>query len=320
MVDSQSSKNTKFLAFGFKAFISVSLLWFLFSNQGVSISDIAKTIYAGHWGYFTLGVLLIPALIFFKAYRWSLLLECDHIRYPLSRTLLASWAGYTLGDLTPGRLGEFARVGYLKRDIQVPFIEGLTISIIDRIYDLFFLIAFGILSGFHLLYPHSVFYIPVEFVLISLLGYLSIFVLSCISQKIPLEMHRFKVVEEMIRKLSDHIRNRKATLLCLLITIISYCIYFTICFFLIKTLSITTISITTAAFIMSLTSLIMLIPITVAGFGTREMSVVYLMGLYHVSESMALSFSLVFFTTFLMFGGFIGGVSIILLRKPLSSV
>jgi uncharacterized protein (TIRG00374 family) len=150
VVDGQSNKKTKYFAWAFKAFISVSLLWFLLGSQGVSISKIANTIYAGHWGYFTLGVLLIPVLVFVKAYRWLLLLESDQIHYPLSRALLASWAGYTLGDVTPGRLGEFARVGYLKRDIQVPFIEGVTISIIDRIYDLFFLIAFGILSGFHL--------------------------------------------------------------------------------------------------------------------------------------------------------------------------
>lgn len=319
MIDSQNNKYLKYFSFAFKAFVSVSLLLFLFGNQGVSISNIAHAIYDGHWGYFTLGVLLIPTLVFFKAYRWSLLLQCDQIHYPLSRTLLASWAGYTLGDVTPGRLGEFARVGYLQRDIHAPFVDALTISIIDRSYDLFFLIAFGILSGIHLLYPHSAFYIPVEFALIALMGYFSILVLSRISQKIPAGMHRFKVVEEMIVKLANHIRNRKAALLCLLITIISYCIFFTTCFCLIKTLGIATISITTSAFIVSLTSLIMLIPITVAGFGTREISVVYLMGLYHVSESTALSFSLVFFATFLIFGGIIGVISIFLLRKPLAA-
>ena len=54
-------------------------------------------------------------------------------------------------------------------------------------------------------------------------------------------------------------------------------------------------------------SLAMLLPVSVSGFGTREAAAIFLMGqMYGIPKEQAISFSLLCFGVFNVFGGLVG--------------
>ncbi len=87
-------------------------------------------------------VLLILPVIHLKVERWRMLLRARGHRYPLTRAYQAFLASVYLGMLTPGRVGDALRVQYLRHDMDMPYSEGLAISVMDRLCDVYGLLAF----------------------------------------------------------------------------------------------------------------------------------------------------------------------------------
>ncbi len=73
----------------------------------------------------------------------------------------------------------------------------------------------------------------------------------------------------------------------------------------------------TTSYAVALGSLTALLPISIAGLGTREAAIVAYLGTHDVSSEAALSFSLLVFVTFYLGGGIIGAVAWWL--KPLNA-
>ena len=101
------------------------------------------------------GLLLLFALLLnvlvvhLKVVRWRDLLAARGYRYPLGRTYLAVLSSLYLGMLTPGRVGDVLRVQYVKREIDVPYVEGLAVTVMDRFCDMYVLAAMVALGTVH---------------------------------------------------------------------------------------------------------------------------------------------------------------------------
>jgi hypothetical protein len=85
--------------------------------------------------------LLNVAAVHLKVVRWDVLLRTRRIRYPMRKAYGAFLASLYLGMLTPGRVGDALRVQYLRRDMDVPYAEGLASIMMDRLCDLYVLVA-----------------------------------------------------------------------------------------------------------------------------------------------------------------------------------
>lgn len=94
-------------------------------------------------------VALNPLNIHLKVVRWRVLLDRRSIKYPLKRAWLAFLTGAYLAMLTPGRVGDVLRVQYLKRDLDIPYPEGLASVVMDRFCDLYVLAAFVGVAAVH---------------------------------------------------------------------------------------------------------------------------------------------------------------------------
>ncbi len=53
------------------------------------------------------------------------------------------WRPLYLGNLTPGRAGDFAKVFYLKQDLKLSTGKGITSVLVDRVFDLYLLLVLG---------------------------------------------------------------------------------------------------------------------------------------------------------------------------------
>lgn len=89
-----------------------------------------------------LAVVMNLVNVYLKVVRWDVFLRARGIVYPQRRAWGAYLSSLYVGMLTPGRVGDVLRVHYLRADIGVPYAEGLASVVIDRLCDLYVLVAF----------------------------------------------------------------------------------------------------------------------------------------------------------------------------------
>ena len=90
------------------------------------------------------GAMLLGALnYYFKVLRWDVLLAARGHRYSRLRAWTSFLSSGYVGLLTPGRVGDLLRVQYLRHDLGIPYADGLALLTIDRLCDLYVLLAFA---------------------------------------------------------------------------------------------------------------------------------------------------------------------------------
>jgi len=95
-------------------------------------------------------VVLTALVIHAKVWRWRDLLRSVDVHLSIGSAYRAFLPSLYLGLVTPGRVGDALRIQYLKRDHGVRYGDGLAVSIVDRLCDLYLLLAFGALGVVHL--------------------------------------------------------------------------------------------------------------------------------------------------------------------------
>jgi uncharacterized protein (TIRG00374 family) len=111
---------------------------------------LAETFARGRLGPIVAAVLLNAIAIHAKLSRWRTLLGALDIRVSLAEAYRAFLPSLYLGLITPGRVGDALRIQYLKRDHAVRYADGLAVSVVDRLCDVYVLIAFVALGTVHL--------------------------------------------------------------------------------------------------------------------------------------------------------------------------
>ena len=124
------------------------IVWVLwrFADWGLLRDTLAKT----SVGLLTLAALLDAILIHTKLWRWRDLLRMVDVPLSVRSAYRAYLPSLFLGLVTPGRVGDALRIQYLKRDHSVGYSEGLAVSIVDRLCDVYVLLAFVTLGVVHL--------------------------------------------------------------------------------------------------------------------------------------------------------------------------
>jgi len=87
--------------------------------------------------------------VYLKTERWRVLLASRGQHYRLGRALGAFLASLYLGVLTPGRVGDVLRVQYLRHDLDMPYAEGLAVVVMDRLCDIYVLLGFTAVGVAH---------------------------------------------------------------------------------------------------------------------------------------------------------------------------
>lgn len=91
--------------------------------------------------------MLLGALsYYFKVLRWDVLLAARGHHYSRLRAWTSFLSSGYIGLLTPGRVGDLLRVQYLRHDLGIPYADGLALLTIDRLCDLYVLLAFACLG------------------------------------------------------------------------------------------------------------------------------------------------------------------------------
>ncbi len=101
-------------------------------------------------GPIVVAALLNAVVIHAKVWRWRDLLRTADVDLTMAEAYRAFLPSLFLGLVTPGRVGDALRIQYLKRDHAVGYSDGLAVSIVDRLCDVYVLLAFVALGIAHL--------------------------------------------------------------------------------------------------------------------------------------------------------------------------
>lgn len=301
----------------FKVVVSLAILSFLFRETSFDEKTFYQTISKLNLTYFILSLPFVLILLALKSYRWKLIIDNTGVTYPFKRALQAYFSAFSLGIVTPGRLGELLKVYNLRQDIaSVQSTKAFQTVVVDRLFDMVFLVWFGFAAALFYGSIFTVLYVllPASLVVIVISIFFSRALLQFLKRK---WLQKSTIILFLIQCL-DVLLSKKSWPFWL-ISAIAYAFFFLGIKVLFLSLGIS-MGFFESGFIISLIGLVLLLPISVAGFGTREAGLVYLLSFYGLSPETAISFSLLQFTVFFLWGGIVGLIFWLSSPIPLSSI
>jgi uncharacterized membrane protein YbhN (UPF0104 family) len=289
------------------------IIWLLISRIDWKLDEFRRILNGLDLAWFLFSLFGVVIVLGIKSIRWNILLKQEECDYSKWRSFIAYMSSFTIGLVTPGRVGEIARLYYVREDTGITFYRSFKTLVADRIFDFALLIWFG---GTGMLYFYK------------LLGDFSGFLYLLVTAFIMLAIWGagYQILKFLVRPESAPVSFRfvretwngmfkPGMFLPWVMTLVAYFIFYLANQMILKSVGIE-LNIIDISFILSLMSLVTIIPITLAGFGTREASLMYLLSFYMVSPETAIVFSLLQFTAFFLWGGIIG--LLIWLYKPVS--
>ena len=276
------------------------ILFYLYVDTGTLINVIK----ASRWSFFLLSLALIPPLIFIRSIRWQIILSKYEIVY-------TKWQCFKIyfvemvAIMVVATIGTFAKAVYLKRDghgLMIPLLSILA----EKYYDYLLPLIFGAISVFLVwMNPGS----NPGLVLFGLITCLS-FVPA--RKACLLLSPRFfpKRLKEMLDKkgwnLNEHLQKIHDMLgfKIYIFSVGAFGLYFLSIYFLTRGLNLE-LSFFQVVLIMTITSLITMIPISFLGIGTRDAGLLAVFSFFgHTPEqAVALSMALLLLRIAIVFMG-----------------
>ena len=270
-----------------------------------------------HWGYLLLAIVANVPQFGLKAWRWREMLRMQGIAYPWRDAFLAFMAGLFLGLVTPGRVGEMTKALYVKQDRNVPISIGLANVLMDRLFDLYTILVLGAtgLVWFHLLPGWALALIVAGTVAsitlpVALLNKrLAAWTLGLVG-RLPLLRRYDARLTGAAGRFQEGLRPLLTPRLVipLLLTQAAYLVFFWQGQLLAAAVGLK-IGIGYLAMCLSVAGVITLLPISISGLGTRDAVLIAMFAPLGINASHTIAFSSLYFLTFYVIGGAIGGVA-----------
>lgn len=253
------------------------------------------------------------ALMAAKTWRWKMLIREAGLRYSFGAAYRSYLSAFALGIVTPGRLGELARAAQLRTELGAELWPCARSVISDRMFDLLFLAAFGSVALWAVFAERMG-----DAALLGL--FIMMYVGCCVLLHMAGTMlagwrslwRPLRWLEHGLGKVADDLAGRSG-LVGFGITAMAYFIYFGSSFLLIRALGVD-VGFREVSYVTGCLSLVLLLPISIAGIGPREATLIVLLGRYGVGRDDALAYSILQFAVFTLLGGIAGAVSLALHR------
>lgn len=294
----------------------IGIILFIVILTRIDLPSLSSSIAKAYLWYLALAIALNLPVVFLKSWRWHFLLKMQGTDYGLRRAFPAYLSSTYLGLATPGRLGELGRVFYLTNDKKMSFGGAFSSVLVDRLFDIYLLLLVGGYGfiAFSLLGVRMI----LSVIVLALLLVLPLLLLSKGIGKgligLAYQARLLGRFEEKIGYSADQFysgldRLTKPSLIFpLLITLAAYAIFFAQCYLLALSLNLP-LSFLDIGIYMAVANMVTLIPVSIAGIGTRDATLIALFSLQGLSAESALSYSLLVLFTFYICGAIMGAIA-----------
>ena len=286
----------------------IGIVLFIVILLNLNLNQLFQTLFSAN--PFFLGMSLIPMffMLLFQAFKWKNILDTSNVKISFVDTTIMFLVGYYYGSITPGKLGDFIRSKYLSNHSNVSVGFSLSTIFLDRISDLIIIVYLGFIGVIFFIFTYDIFVMPIFLLVLLFLASVCFFYVlfneKLLSKLITTIFFRFlpEKIKSFINphlndftiNLKNLVKNKKILLQTLLLSVLIWLITALGGFFLLLSLH-ADVSYPFILFVTVISSLISLIPISINGLGTRELTIITLFSIIHVSPEVAFGFSLMIF-------------------------
>lgn len=253
-------------------------------------------------------VLLLFPYIGLKAARWYSILRIQGIVYNPTEVIKVYLSSMFMGIITPGRIGDFAKVYYLNSDCSVPIGRGFSSVFVDRMLDFGFLLLTGIVGGLVFSIRGDILQMLLLVFTLVLLG-TGVFILGepikWLSSLLPryIRDRGGYTLNEFSNGFRDVLTAR--FLKTVLISAGVFIIFYVQCFILARGLNID-IEFFKLSIYIAIMSIITLVPISISGIGTRDIALIYFFSIEGLPQETAVAYSFIYLMLFSVFTALLG--------------
>jgi uncharacterized protein (TIRG00374 family) len=284
--------------------LGIALFALVFKAAKISPADTLSMLVHSNWVFLLLALLTFVVMTYLKGIRWSYLLKMQGETYPVWDCFLIYMGTLYLGNLTPGRAGDFAKVFYLKKDLGLGLGKGMSSVLVDRVFDLYLLLVLGGAGLFVNPMPVDpgaqklVLAVKVFFLIllaISLLAFnrrIGGMLLKAAFQRLMKQEHRDRT-DRLFEEFHQGVEAfyRPAILYPAFLSLVSYLFFFGGCYLIAQAISPPLpVDIFYLSFTVSVVNIVSLV--TFLGMGTREGALILLFGLIHLTQDQAMAYSI----------------------------
>lgn len=271
----------------------IVFIWIIKDIDFIKLQEVTATIQPA---YYAIAAFLWLPIVFFKTYRWKKIMDTQKIYYSIKNAFLIYNSSSLLGLITPGKIGDFSKIAYLKKDSH-SFGRAFLGSFLERVFDLLFVVVFSSVVVFFVPFiPHFSFD---YYDLIKLTSLIIIFL------GVFLTLFYFFKKQFLLNFISDILNDLKQfkiknILFIFATSAIVWFLYFLLVYLIATSInlhqSVTFLYLSFAAAVALLASFL---PITVIGIGTREAVFIFLLKPLDISKETVIAFSLLILVNYL---------------------
>lgn len=281
-----------------KALPIIGVALFLFLIFRIGIDNLITNIFEINPLYILLALLILAPRTIIYAKKWDFILKKQNINLPFSFVLKTYFISVFYGAVTPGWIGTYIRIPYIKKKAHISLGKSTSNLVVDTIIDVFsvcILVFIGAILLFQLF--------PSILPIISLLFFLLIFLIFYFKEKKRSEFFlrfitRFFIPKRYKTEITGqfdefyaYIPRIRELLFPILLCIICWILSYTQIYIIAVALG---IDLPYVYFILvyPVVFLVELIPISISGFGTRDLTLVSLFSIFGIAEKQIITLSL----------------------------
>lgn len=270
-----------------KAVVSFGLMFYLISK--LDINAIYETFVQMDIVLLSFSLPFIVIMYLIKAKKWQALLNCINIRIPVRRSLEIILIGTFYGALTPGRAGEVSRAFYLNAESS----RSIPTVIMDRIIDMVCLLILSALSIVLFFNDRNLIYLMGLVMAIFISGTVLITNERIVTHVFGMFSQSTEYKENYLRTIREIAGNKKVIFSVFSLTLGYYFLNLIVYWIVIKSLNPALNSLLT----FSLPIIVVLgnFPISISGFGVRELVSVTIFNLLNESSAYGFSCSVILY-------------------------
>jgi uncharacterized protein (TIRG00374 family) len=256
-----------------------------------------------------LGLILLVLVYLIKTLRWLSINSILDIRTGYSNLFVFFLFSGFLSAITPGRLGELAKIWFLKKKYPVSLPLATSSVLLDRLWDVILMSMMALSSMVLLISRFEFMAWSVILIAVLLLGcLLAILFPAIIFKPLLFVVRRQDLKDEIESVFRLWVKNRYLFLVPGLSTSLAAFLLLALIPVMFSVELNAPVSFTTSISAVSLSNILSSIPVTVAGFGTRELVFTQVWGLNGYEPEVAISVSTVYFIITYLGSMLLGGI------------
>ncbi len=287
------NKNSQHILFIARIILTIALLVFIFKK--IDFNVVGQVLYTANKIYILLALFLISVHVFFKSYKWYLLVKELHSENTFWDAMRSYLRGTGLAIVTPSRIGELGRIVGMKGNK----LHLGSLTFVDKISELWIVIFFVLLGGQRLLTGFNPIFIILALAAILLFLYQFRHFNNVITRFVPFEFLR--TILKGFTLVSWPLSN-----IILILSFLTMSVYFLQAYLLLSAFQ--PIAASTILIVFPLILLTNLVPVTIGSLGIREGAAIYLLSQFGVSATIAVSVSLLLFLFDTVIPGVLGSL------------